>query len=90
MNLKPWRFSSRAKSQKEVCAEIYKESRRNFKNNLSLEREIVLSVQTSRGLVEVSKMEKSLTIKEETGGRRSKGSREGTSEGLPRETEGSS
>jgi hypothetical protein len=42
----------------------------------------VLSVQRSRGLAEVPKMEKSPIVKEETGGRRSRGSGEGTSEGL--------
>jgi hypothetical protein len=39
----------------------------------------VLSVQRSRGLSEVPKMEKSSIVKEETGGRRSRGSGEGTS-----------
>jgi hypothetical protein len=34
------RFSSRAKSQKEVCAELCKECRRSFENSLSLERGI--------------------------------------------------
>jgi hypothetical protein len=85
-NLEPWRFSSRAKSQKEVCAELCKECRRSFENSLSLEREIVLSAQRSRGLVEVQKMEKSPIVKEETGGRRSRGSGEGTSEGLREQT----
>jgi hypothetical protein len=85
-NLEPWRFSSRAKSQKEVCAELCKECRRSFENSLSLEREIVLSAQRSRGLVEVQKMEKSPIVKEETGGRRSRGSGEGTSEGLRERT----
>jgi hypothetical protein len=43
-----------------------------FENNLSLEREIVLSVKRIRGLAEVLKMEKSPIVEEETGGRRSR------------------
>jgi hypothetical protein len=58
-NLKPWRFSSRAKSQKEVCADFCKECRRNFENSLSLKREIVLSAQRSQGIFEVLKIKKS-------------------------------
>jgi hypothetical protein len=46
----------------------------------------VLSVQRIRGLAEVLKMEKSSIVKEETGGRRSRGSGEGTSEGLREQT----
>jgi hypothetical protein len=42
----------------------------------------VLSVQRIQGLAEVPKTEKLTTIKEETSGRRSRGSGEGTSEGL--------
>jgi hypothetical protein len=49
----------------------------------------VLSVQRSRGLAEVPKMKKLPMIKEETGGRRSRGLGEGTLKGL-REQQGSS
>jgi hypothetical protein len=48
----------------------------------------VLSVQRIRGLVEVLKMEKSSIIKEETCGRRSRGSGGGTLEGFLEANEG--
>jgi hypothetical protein len=50
----------------------------------------VLSVQRSRGLSEVPKMEKSSIVEEETGGRISRSSGAGASEGLSERKQGSS
>jgi hypothetical protein len=78
-NWEPWRFSSRAKSQKEVCAELCKECRRSFENNLSLERGICTKCAKESRTCQSPEDEKSSIVEEKTGGRRSRGLGEGTS-----------
>jgi hypothetical protein len=80
-------FSRRAKS-KNSLRKVLQGVQKKFENSLSLEMRIEISVQSSRGLAEVSKKEKSSIVGEEIGGRSSRSLGVETSEGLLEENKG--